>query len=381
MKNKIAIASAFVAASSLATAEIVINDFLSFEGFVDMSYTHTDNEVDGATDSDNSFGVDQVEINWLFNFDKVSGVIDFAYTGSDASATPVGSGDDTQLEQAFATYAFDDGSAVTAGRFQSMLGFEAFEPTGLYQNSFAYDNSFLPGYSEGVKYTYESGDFFFGAALLSSYEGTVGRLGGSNRALSRPAITTTVPGTAEVLNTGTPPAPVIVSTPGVVVTTPDSLDTDYAVELAGSYTMDNVTFFLGGYYTDVDSNTPANDGSIYAINAYVTYETGAWLFAGELNSGSNEIGTTDTDLFSGLLMANYAYSDVASITGRVSYESSDADNSEASQTKLTLAHGYAFTDNLFLVTEVSVVDGETDVDNVETDIESLRGAVELIFAF
>jgi hypothetical protein len=131
MKNKIVIASAFVAASSLATAEIIINDFLSFEGFVDMSYSHTDNDVSGSTDSDNSFGVDQVEINWLFNFDKVSGVIDFAYTGSDASDTPVGSGDETQLEQAYVTYSLEDGTAITAGRFESMLGFEAFEPTGL----------------------------------------------------------------------------------------------------------------------------------------------------------------------------------------------------------------------------------------------------------
>ncbi|PDH30451.1 MAG: hypothetical protein CNE95_03020 [Puniceicoccaceae bacterium MED-G30] len=349
MKNKIVIASAFVAASSLATAEIIINDFLSFEGFVDMSYSHTDNDVSGSTDSDNSFGVDQVEINWLFNFDKVSGVIDFAYTGSDASDTPVGSGDETQLEQAYVTYSLEDGTAITAGRFESMLGFEAFEPTGLYQYSLAYDFSFLPGYSEGVKYTYESSDFFFGASLLSSYDNTVGRLGGSNRALS--------------------------NDPN------DALDSDYAVELAASYLLDNITFFLGGYYTDVNSNEADNDGSITAMNAYVTYETGTWLFAGELNAGNNEQGATDTDLYSGLLMANYAYSEVASVTGRVSYESSDADTLELSQTKLTLAHGYAFTDNLFLVTEVSVVDGEIDTAGVETDSESLAGAVELIFAF
>jgi len=38
MKNKIAIASAFLAAASFSTAEIVVNDFLSFEGFVDSSY-------------------------------------------------------------------------------------------------------------------------------------------------------------------------------------------------------------------------------------------------------------------------------------------------------------------------------------------------------
>ena len=65
MKNKITLISAFLAASSLATAEIVINDFLSFEGFVDMSYSHTDTDSDG---SNNSYGLDQVEINWLFNF-------------------------------------------------------------------------------------------------------------------------------------------------------------------------------------------------------------------------------------------------------------------------------------------------------------------------
>ena len=45
MKNKIALASAFLAASSFSTAEIVINEFLSFEGFVDMSYSHTDSSV------------------------------------------------------------------------------------------------------------------------------------------------------------------------------------------------------------------------------------------------------------------------------------------------------------------------------------------------
>ena len=362
MKNKITLASAFLAAFSLATAEIVINDFLSFEGFVDMSYSHTDSDSDG---SDNSYGLDQVEINWLFNFEQVSGVVDFAYHGSDADGSAVDSGDDTQLEQAYVTYSFDDGSALTAGRFQSMLGFEAFEPTGLYQKSFAYDpdTNILPGYSEGVKYSYESGDAFFGVALLSGYEGgngRAGRLGGSNR---------TIPG--------------------------DNYDSDYVVEVAGSYVIDDLTLFLGGYYEDADdSSTPATaDGSTYAINAYATYETGAWLFAGEVNFGNSESGAfevagTDVDAMSALLMANYAYSDSASITGRASYESFDGSttgspDSERNQYKLTLAHGYAFTDNLFLVTEVSYIDGEIDsgTGTGSDDYDSLAGAVELIFAF
>ncbi len=100
MKNKITLASAFLAAASLATAEIVINDFLSFEGFIDMSYSHTDTDSYG---SNNSYGLDQVEINWLFDFDQVSGVVDFAYYGSDAAESAVGNLDDTQLEQAYVT--------------------------------------------------------------------------------------------------------------------------------------------------------------------------------------------------------------------------------------------------------------------------------------
>ena len=367
MKNKITLVSAFLAASSLATAEIVINDFLSFEGFVDMSYSHEDNDSDG---SDNSYGLDQVEINWLFNFEQISGVVDFAYYGSDASESAVNSGDDTQLEQAYVTYSFDDGTALTAGRFQSMIGFEAFEPTGLYQKSFAYSYSILPGYAEGVKYSYEGGDAFFALALLNSYNGDAsanpaddraGRLGGAG-------------------------------------------DSDYAIEAAGSYVIDDLTLFLGGYYEDADdSSTPATaDGSTYVINAYATYETGAWLFAGEVNFGNSESGAfnqdtdddgidnisgADVDAMSALLMANYAYSDVASITGRVSYESLDYSttgnpDTEVSSLKYTLAHGYAFTDNLFLVTEVSFVEEEVDVAGLASaDGDGLEAAVELIFAF
>ncbi len=374
MKNKITLISAFLAASSLATAEIVINDFLSFEGFVDMSYSHTDTDSDG---SNNSYGLDQVEINWLFNFEQVSGVVDFAYHGSDASESAVNSNDDTQLEQAYVTYSFDDGTALTAGRFQSMLGFEAFEPTGLYQYSLAYETDILPSYSEGVRYSYESGDAFFGVALLSGYadgEGRLGRLGGSNRALSND------------------PDPAV--------------DSNYAVELAGSYVIDDLTLFLGGYYEDNKSNTPAQDGSTYLINAYATYESGAWLFAGEVNFGNTESDAyglgdaaastgiallprlgSDDDAMSGLIMANYAYSEAASITGRISYESLDfSDNAnadiEATQLKYTLAHGYAFTDNLFLVTEVSFTQAEVDVSGAgSADADGLEAAVELIFAF
>jgi len=324
MKNKIAIASAFLAASSFSMGEIVVNDFLSFEGFVDMSYSHTDAEFENDDQSDNSFAIDQVEISWLFDFDAVTAQIDLEYEEA---------GDETEVEQAFVNYALGNGGVVTAGRYASMLGFEAFEPTGLYQYSTAYDDApILPGYAQGVKYTRESEDTFFGISIQDEAFGTdANRLGGSG-------------------------------------------DSSFAVEVAGSIALeDGITVFLGGAYEDADA------GDTYVVNGYVTYETGAWLFAAELNVGTQEVaGFDDVDSLSGLVMANYAYSDVASVTGRISYYDVDAGNQgEADFTKFTVAHNYALSDNLLLVTELSLVDGESDTN----DFESVVGAVELLFSF
>jgi len=384
MKNKIAIASAFIAASSFSTAEIVVNDFLSFEGFVDMSYTHTDTELAKASDNESSFQIDQVEISWLFDFEPVTAQIDIEYEGSQRNTSVVwdddsdftGSGDNDAviIEQAFATYHFDNGGAITAGRYASMLGFEAFEPTGLYQYSFGYDMiigdvSVLPGYAQGVKYTQESDTTFFGISLQDeAYDNGNDQLNGNDG------------------------------------------DSSYAVEAAGSIAMENgLSFFLGGVFED--SELDNNDS--YAINAYATFETGAWIFAAEVNYGDFEggaalasaaeeladtfgangsfIGSYDEEVLQFLLMANFAYSDVASVTARFTYSDHDATyedsqinavDIDADLMKFTLAHGYAFTDNLFLVTEISYVDGDFDVaGDVSADYEGLQGALELLFTF
>jgi len=329
MKTKIAIASAFIAASSFSTAEIVINDFLSFEGFVDMSYATADTEdFAGASSNANSFQIDQVEISWLFDFDPITAQIDLQYEDLP--------GFNTAVEQAFATYHMDGGSAITAGRYASMLGFEAFEPTGLYQYSTAYSffrNNVIgtPGYAQGVKYTSESDTTFFGISLQDSGFGSnyVDSFGGPNGG--------------------------------------------WGLEAAAAYYMDNgVSFFVGGAYEDGDL------GDAYVLNTYVTFETGAWIFAAELNYGDSDVGPS-TDGFAGLLMANFAYSDAASITARVSFYDQDNAGTDESGFALTLAHGYAFTDNLFLVTEVSY--GEEDQDGAAQDSDVLFGAVELLFTF
>ena len=314
--------------------EIVVNDFLSFEGFVDSSYTHTDID-EGGPDSDNSngFGVDQVEISWLFNFDTVTAQIDLQYEGD--SLIPTGA-DGELVEQAFVNYALANGDVVTAGRYASMLGFEAFEPTGLYQYSTAYEASGLPGYAQGVKYTRESDTSFFGISIQDE----AFDFGGDNNLSS----------------------------------------SSYAIEVAYAQDLGNgIAAFIGAAYED------AKVGDTYIVNSYVTYETGAWLFAAEVNFGNSEnnafmLSGADVDVLSGLLMANYAYSDDSSVTARLSYEEVDDGTVDADLTKYTLAHNKALADNLALIVELSYVEAETS-SNLVADIEATQLAVELLFTF
>jgi hypothetical protein len=319
MKNKIAIASAFFAASSFSFAEIALTENLSVEGFVDMSYTDSDAD-------DSAFGIDQVEFDFLFSQGAVSAQVDVEYEeGADQGAT-------TEIEQAFVTYDLGNGAALTAGRFASQLGFEAFEPTGLYQYSTAYsERTGLPGYDEGVKYTTEINGNYFGLAIVEA------------------ADTQNQPNT-------------IGDGAGY------SIEAAYAIDLAG--VQEGLSAFVGARY-DVD-DADADDDLL--VNAYVTYETGAWIFAAEVV----HLDDGDQHDSSALVMANYTYSDAASITARYSVEDG-SDNvgpitSVRDASKITLAHNYALADNLALITELS----EVDVDGAD---EELEFAVELLFTF
>ena len=77
------------------------------------------------------------------------------------------------------------------------------------------------------------------------------------------------------------------------------------------------------------------------------------------------------------MMANYSYSDVASLSGRLSMVDRDIGGISEDFTKYTLAHGYALEENLFLVNELSFVNGQEGGENYE----SLTIAAELIFTF
>jgi hypothetical protein len=137
MKNKIAIASAFIAASSFSFAEIALTESFSVEGFIDTSYT--DNSGAGPVNNAD-LNVNEVEVSFLFDMGGVSARIDTQYTNAG-----------TELDQAYVSYdAF--GGTLSVGGMDSQLGYEAFEAPGLYTNTTG-GSAQLPGTDVAVKFT------------------------------------------------------------------------------------------------------------------------------------------------------------------------------------------------------------------------------------
>lgn len=313
MKKQIAITSAIIAATSFSNAEIALTESLSVEGFIDMSWS----DLEGAGNN-SEVGIDQVEFDFLFSSGAVSAQVDVEYEEGEEG---------TNIEQAFVSYDLGNSGAITAGRMASQLGFEDFEPTGLYQVSNAISTSNLPGYDQGIKYTNGS----LGVAIVDGVN--------DNR---------------------------IADNGGY------SIEAAYSLELS-----EGLNGFLGARLNSQDG---VEDTSVY--NMYVTYETGAWLFAAEVAQYNGATSADDATDYQ--VMANYSYSDTASITLR--YATNELDTLDTSTvpspvetpagSAITVAHNLALADNLALIAELTSF--EPDAAGAD---DVLGGAVELLFTF
>ena len=147
MKNKIAIASAFIAASSFSFAEIALTEGFSVEGFIDTGYT--DDSIENA-----SFDLNEVEVSFLFESGAVSARVDTQYTNRFLPNDVDGLGESYvgEIDQAFISYDVFGGT-LSAGLMDSQLGFEAFEAPGLYTNTLAYGQAAQRQADEAVNFT------------------------------------------------------------------------------------------------------------------------------------------------------------------------------------------------------------------------------------
>ena len=142
---------------SAAFADIELGEGFSVSGFVDTSIFY--NDTDGSPSSTSS-GVDQVETQFKYaGSNGVSAQVDLEYNDVQ----------DTFVEQAFIQKKFNDQFSMKAGRFLSYSGWEAEEPTGLFQYSgVGYAPYFYGYYQQGVSAAYSGEKFGFTASIVNS---------------------------------------------------------------------------------------------------------------------------------------------------------------------------------------------------------------------
>ena len=289
--NKIlAAAVAAVFGASAANADIALTDNLTLSGYVDGSYSHNDSD-NNADDSEN-LGLDVVEVDFAFSYDKFS-----AQVHLDNGAA----NDTLRVEQAFGSYNLGNGLSLSAGRMNNTLGFEADEYPDMYQNSYAYGLGTLNGqYSDGVRASYSSDAF---ALSLSGYE----KLWAANK--------TSVS------------------------------DIDFAYEAQLVFTgVENLTVAIG--YSEDDNSLATEIGE--AFNVWAQYEKGQFKVAGEYSDLTSAAGDK-SDAW--LILGNYAFSEKGAITLR--YSEVDGNGAIVDEDKFTVSPGYAITDNLWGLLEYS----------------------------
>jgi hypothetical protein len=316
MKNKImAMLVAFGLVGSVSAVEI--NENLSINGFIDGSISKTDLT---AGDEAN-WGLDEVEVNFLFNVGSVSGTV--ALDSQDIGSSGP-SNDDIELEQAHFTYTLENGVSLTFGRYGSALGLEREDPAGLYTVSRAYSSLYNLGdvdnnAKEGLRVSYAAEAWTLGVSIENP-SGTI-RSGG----------------------------------------TKDDLDFEVALAFTG---IENLTVGIG-HFKD-NQATAANEVDI--TNVHATYRVGKALLGAEFTQRD----TATVDLDATMFLVDYDVSDKLGVAVRYSSYESAANNDVDT---ITIAPNYAITDSLGAILEYS------DVSNDTANSDSDTIALELTYTF
>ena len=312
MKNKIlAMLVAFGLVGSVSAIEI--NENLSINGFIDGSITKTDSETAG-NDAAN-WGLDEIEVDFLFNVGSVSGEV---HVDTNNGA---GTGD-LDIEQAHFTYSLENGVSLTLGRYGSNLGFEREDPAGLYTYSRAYGGTAFDlgnvdaSAAEGLVVSYAAEAWSL-AVSIDNANGSIRSAGASK----------------------------------------DDLDFEVALSFTG---IENLSVGVG--HRKQNLATAANEVDV--TNVHAAYSAGKALLAAEYT----ELSGSAVDLAAHMFLVDYDVSDKLGVAVRYSTWETSA---TADDSMITIAPNYAITESLGAILEYSDVSSDTagaDSDTIALEL-------------
>lgn len=141
--------------------ELKINDWLSISGYAAVSYFDTDGGDATIADSGAS-NLDAVKVGLTGKYENFSGYVSLFYVP--------GAADEAGILDAYLTYKAGDFS-ITAGKYLSYLGYEAFDLINMSQLTYANTLGGVPAYHNGVKFDYSTDVVSAGVSVSDSIRG------------------------------------------------------------------------------------------------------------------------------------------------------------------------------------------------------------------
>lgn len=163
-----------MASSAAAYAEIKLNENFSISGYAAGSYEYFANDPGPDTDSlfngaRSTPSADALKTIFTANFKPVTGVISLFYI---PNIPPAVMRNELTVLDAYATFDAGNGYTITAGKYLSYLGYEAFDPVNMSQITYGAVTvgtlAAIPAYHTGVKFDYADKVVGYGLSVVDS---------------------------------------------------------------------------------------------------------------------------------------------------------------------------------------------------------------------
>ncbi len=322
-------AGAMAGTETVAAPSLVATpDWLKVSGYAAVSYIHTETDSDfGDSDNDTLFDAgapfDAVKLGLEATQGPFTAYASLFFSPV-ADNDAFGSGSDAGILDAYVTYSTGDFS-VTAGKYLSWLGYEAFDAVNMAQMSYA--NSLLgaiPAYHTGIKFEYTTDVFGAGFNVSDSIRGGDGFWSG---------------------------------------------DEDYGNGLG----YEAYVVYKGIEKLTLWGGVAFDTSDVAAADDFVTYDVWASYALSDKMTVAAELAYCDNGTAfgtQGLAFLQYAFTEKFSTVFRFGYD--NVETFDATAYKYTIAPSYAFNDHFTLRGELSYTDTDlADTDTLFTGVQAL----------